>query len=57
MLVLIGVVVGTIAGIGAAVGNIFALPLLMPIAVLSLVFAAGIWLMLRTRNRQLKAKS
>jgi hypothetical protein len=56
VLILIGVVVGAIAGIGAAVGNIYALPLLLPIAIVSLVFAAGIWIMLRMRNQQPKAK-
>lgn len=59
VLVLIGVVVGAIAGIGAAAGNIFAVPLLLPIAVLSLVFAAGIWMMLRrgTGSRRRSPKS
>lgn len=51
VLFVIGVGVGAIAGIGAVVGNIFALPLLLPIAVVSLIFAGGIWMMLRTRNR------
>jgi hypothetical protein len=51
VLLLVGVGVGAMAGIGAALGNIFALPLLLPIAVLSLIFAGGIWMMLRTRNR------
>lgn len=44
---IIGIVLGCIAGIAGAAGNIGALALLMPIAVLSLVFAAGIWMMLR----------
>jgi hypothetical protein len=51
VLVLIGVIVGAVAGIAGAAGNIMVLALLWPIAFVSLVFAAGIWMMLRTRNR------
>lgn len=51
VLALIGVVVGAIAGTAGAAGDIMTLSLLWPIAFVSLVFAAGIWMMLRTRNR------
>lgn len=56
VLALIGVVVGAIAGIAGAAGHISVFALLWPIAFVSLVFAAGIWMRLRTRNRSLKAK-
>ncbi|MDF9751990.1 hypothetical protein [Arthrobacter sp. ES3-54] len=51
----VGIVLGCIAGLAAAAGNIDSLALLLPIALLFLVFAAAIWMMLRTRNRQLEA--
>ncbi|MCZ9882501.1 hypothetical protein [Arthrobacter sp. B2a2-09] len=51
VLALIGVVVGAIAGVAGAAGDIMTLSLLWPIAFVSLVFAAGIWMRLRTRNR------
>ena len=51
----VGIVLGCIAGLAAAAGNIDSLALLLPIALLFLVFAAAIWMMLRTRNRQLGA--
>jgi hypothetical protein len=53
---LVGIVLGCIAGIAAAAGNIGTLALILPIAILFLVFAAAIWVMLRPRNRQLRAK-
>ncbi|MGO4584928.1 hypothetical protein AB4Z38_13710 [Arthrobacter sp. 2RAF6] len=53
-LVLVGIVVGSVAGIAGAAGNIGALALLLPIGMLFLVFAAAIWIMFRTRNRWLK---
>ncbi|WP_284984193.1 hypothetical protein [Arthrobacter sp. efr-133-TYG-118] len=53
---IIGISLGCIAGIAGAVGNVFALPLLLPIAVLLLASTAMIWMMLRTRNRQQRAK-
>lgn len=56
VLILIGVVVGSIAGIGIAAGDNIAIALLLPIAFLFLVFAAAIWMMLRSRIRQLRAK-
>lgn len=56
LLILIGIVVGSIAGIGVAAGDSIAIAQLLPIGILSLVFAATIWVMLRTRNRQLNAK-
>lgn len=55
-LALIGLIVGSIAGIAGAGGDSFTTALLLPIAILFLVFAAGIWMMLRSRNRQLTAK-
>lgn len=57
VLALIAFVIGSIAGIGAAAGNIGPVALLVPIGILFLVFAAAIRVMLRTRNRQLRAKS
>lgn len=51
VLALMGVSVGAVAGIAGAVGNIMMLELLWPIAFVSLIFAAGIWMMLRTRDR------
>ncbi|WP_157372475.1 hypothetical protein [Arthrobacter sp. Soil736] len=52
----VGIVLACIAGIAGATGNIGALALLLPIGILFLVFAAAIWMMLRIRNRQLRAK-
>ena len=46
---------GSIPGIAVAAVNIGALALLVPIGILFLVFAAAIRVMLRTRNRQLRA--
>jgi hypothetical protein len=52
----VGIVLASIAGIAGATGDIAALALLLPIGILFLVFAAAIWMMLRIRNRQLRAK-
>lgn len=54
VLALIGVIVGSIAGIAVVAGNIGALALLVPVGIPFLAFAAAIWVMLRTRNRQLR---
>jgi len=51
VLAITGISLGGIAGIAGAAGNIFALPLLLPIAVMLLITAAIIWTMLRARNR------
>lgn len=56
VLAIIGVVLGCIAGTAGAVGNLDMLALLGPIGILFLVFAAVIWVMLRKRNRRLRAK-
>lgn len=52
VLAFLGISLGCIAGIAGAAGNIFAMPLLLPIAVVLLVIAAALWMMLRARNRQ-----
>ena len=52
VLAFLGISLGCIASIAGAAGNIFALPLLLPIAVVLLVIAAGLWTILRARNRQ-----
>jgi hypothetical protein len=52
VLAFLGISLGCIAGIAGAAGNIFALPLLLPIAVMLLVIAAALWTILRARNRQ-----
>jgi drug/metabolite transporter (DMT)-like permease len=49
VLAIIGISLGCIAG---AAGNIFALPLLLPIAVMLLVIAAALWTMFSARNRR-----
>jgi hypothetical protein len=51
VLAIIGISLGCIAGIAGAAGNIFALPLLLPIAVMLLIIAAALWTMLRARKR------
>lgn len=56
VMAVIGVVTGCIAGIAGVTGNILVFGLVWPIAFVSLLFAAGIWMMLRKRNRQPKAK-
>jgi peptidoglycan/LPS O-acetylase OafA/YrhL len=53
---LIGVVVGSISGVAGVAGNITMLALLLPIAILFLVLAAAIVVMLKSRNRLLKAR-
>jgi hypothetical protein len=53
---MIGIVLGCIAGIAGAAGNIGALAFLLPFGILFLVFSAMIWMMLWIRNRQLRAK-
>lgn len=52
VLAIIGIGLGCIAGIAGAAGNIFALPVLLPIAVMLLIIAAVLWTILRARNRQ-----
>ncbi|MFJ5696586.1 hypothetical protein [Arthrobacter sp. NPDC093139] len=52
VLAIIGISLGCIAGIAGAAGNIFALPLLLPIAVMLLAIAAALWTILRARNRR-----
>ena len=52
VLAFLGISLGCIAGIAGAAGNIFAMPLLLPIAVVLLVIAAALWMMLRARSRQ-----
>lgn len=51
---LVGIILGCIAGATAATGDSGTGFLLLPIALLFLAFAAAIWIMLRSRNRQLK---
>lgn len=48
---IIGISLGCIAVIAGAAGNIFALPLLLPIAVMLLITGAALWMILRARNR------
>lgn len=52
----LGIVLGGIAGVTVAAGDTSTGFLLLPIALLFLVFAPVIWLMLRSRNRQLRAE-
>ena len=52
VLAIIGIGIGGLAGITGAAGNIFALPLLLPITVLLLVIATALWTTLRARNRK-----
>jgi hypothetical protein len=52
VLAIIGISLGSIAGIAGAAGNIFALPLLLPIGAVLLIIATVLWTILRTRNRQ-----
>lgn len=52
----VGIILGCIAGVTVAAGDTGTGFLLLPIALLFLVFAAAIWMMLRSRNRQLRAK-
>lgn len=47
-----GISLGCIAVIAGAAGNMFAVPVLLPIAVMLLVIAAALWPMVRSRNRQ-----
>jgi hypothetical protein len=53
---IVGIVLGCISGIAGMAGDIDALVLLLPIAILFMVFAAAVWTMLTMRNRQLKTK-
>lgn len=53
----VGIILGCIAGVTVLAGDTGTGFLLLPIALLFLVFAAAIWMMLRSRNRQLRAKS
>ncbi|OAE01978.1 hypothetical protein [Arthrobacter sp. OY3WO11] len=52
----VGIVLGCIAGVTVAAGDTSTGFLLLPIAILFLVFATAIWIMLKSRNRQLRAK-
>lgn len=54
--VVVGIILGCIAGVTVAADDTGTGFLLLPIALLFLVFAAAIWMMLRSRNRQLRAK-
>lgn len=51
VLAITGISLGCMAGIAAAAGNVFALPLVLPIPVMLLITAAVMGKMLRARNR------
>ena len=51
----VGTILGCIAGVTIAAGDMGTGFLLLPIALFFLVFAAAIWMMLGSRNRQLRA--
>jgi amino acid permease len=51
VLAIIAISLGCIAVIAGAAGNTFALPLLLPIAIMLLIIATALWTMLRARKR------
>lgn len=53
---LVGIVLGGLSGVTLAAGDSGAGFFLLPVALLFLVLAAAIWIMLRSRTRQLRAK-
>jgi hypothetical protein len=56
VLALAGIVLGCISAVAAAVGNVFLASLLLPPAILFLVFAAAVRTQLKPKRRQPKAK-
>lgn len=53
---LVGIVLGGLSGVTLAAGDSGTGFFLLPVALLFLVLAAAIWIMLRSRTRQLRAK-
>jgi hypothetical protein len=52
VLVLVGIVLGCVAAVAGASGNVTLVSILLPIGILVMVLAAAIWVPLRSRNRQ-----